>query len=147
MSSSDSTPTLCAKNCGFYGSPANRNLCSKCYLDFVEEHISLPESDGIDSITSSVNQVTSYNENENENENDQVHDDSSRAAKNKSSRCLCCKKKIGLLGFACRCGGKFCSMHRYPEEHSCRFDYKTTGRVALARENPLVVHDKLGERV
>ncbi|KAL8126253.1 zinc finger A20 and AN1 domain-containing stress-associated protein 10-like [Apium graveolens] len=139
MSSSESS--LCANNCGFYGSPENSNLCSKCYLHFVKQHISLPQPDHDikvidDSITSSVDQVS----------NDKVVDDSS-LGKNKSSRCLCCKKKIGLLGFACRCGGKFCSMHRYPEEHSCPFDYKTTGRVALARDNPLVVRDRLGERV
>lgn len=137
---SDNTPMLCVKNCGFYGSPANDNLCSKCYQDSVKQCILFCESDGIYSIASSVNQIYRHNE------NDHVLDDSSMV-KNKSCRCLCCKKKIGLLGFACRCGGKFCSMHRYPEKHSCPFDYKAAGRVDLARENPLVMHDKLEERI
>ncbi|KAL1822827.1 hypothetical protein ACET3Z_009605 [Daucus carota] len=141
MSSSDSTPTLCVKNCGFYGSPANRNLCSKCYLDSVNQAILRSESRGIDSITSSVEQVSLQDE------KDHVVVDDSSVSKNKPSRCLCCKKKVGLLAFACRCGGKFCSMHRYPEEHKCPFDYKTSGRVALARENPLVACDRLRHRV
>ncbi|WOG93272.1 hypothetical protein DCAR_0312553 [Daucus carota subsp. sativus] len=141
MSSSASTPALCVKNCGFYGSPANRNLCSKCFQDFLKQAILPSESDEIDSVTSSVNQVSLHDE------KDHVVVDDSSMVKNKPSRCLCCKKKMGLLGFACRCGGKFCSMHRYPEEHSCPFDYKTIGRAALARENPLVKNDRLGERL
>ena len=44
------------------------------------------------------------------------------------SRCVSCKKKVGLLGFHCRCGGTFCEKHRYSDKHDCSFDYKTHGR-------------------
>jgi len=30
-----------------------------------------------------------------------------------------CRKKVGLLGFACRCGGVFCATHRLYEDHAC----------------------------
>merc|ERR1719232_207314 len=33
-----------------------------------------------------------------------------------------CKKKVGLTGFTCRCGGLFCSIHRYSDKHECKFD-------------------------
>ncbi|KAG5597244.1 hypothetical protein H5410_038476 [Solanum commersonii] len=62
-------------------------------------------------------------------------------------RCMTCKKKVGLLGFSCRCKGMFCSVHKYPEEHSCTFDYKSFGRVTLAKENPPCRHDKLENRI
>ena len=41
-----------------------------------------------------------------------------------SPRCATCKKKLGLTGFTCRCGGLFCSIHRYSDKHQCDFDYK-----------------------
>ncbi|KAL2540888.1 Zinc finger A20 and AN1 domain-containing stress-associated protein 5 [Abeliophyllum distichum] len=49
-----------------------------------------------------------------------------------------CRKKIGLMGFRCRCGDLFCSEHRYSDRHDCTYDYKAAGRDAIARENPVV---------
>ncbi|KAL2902247.1 Zinc finger A20 and AN1 domain-containing stress-associated protein 7 [Bienertia sinuspersici] len=62
---------------------------------------------------------------------------------NNKNRCGCCNKKVGVVGFKCRCGFTFCGSHRYPEEHNCEFDHKFAGREALAKANPLVVADKL----
>lgn len=56
-----------------------------------------------------------------------------------------CKKKIGLTGFKCRCGYVFCGIHRYADAHNCDFDYKTTGRAELAKENPEIVAAKLAK--
>merc|ERR1719375_1347226 len=54
-----------------------------------------------------------------------------------------CNKKVGLTGFKCKCGYVFCGAHRYAGEHECDFDYKTTGREAIAKANPVVVAPKL----
>ncbi|XP_059306295.1 putative zinc finger A20 and AN1 domain-containing stress-associated protein 8 [Lycium ferocissimum] len=37
--------------------------------------------------------------------------------------------------------------HRYPEEHACTFNFKSIGRVILAKENPLCKADKLENRI
>lgn len=63
--------------------------------------------------------------------------------KKKKNRCQMCRKKVGLTGFMCRCGGLFCSLHRYSNEHSCTFDYKELGAQEIRKNNPLVVGDKI----
>ncbi|GMH07595.1 hypothetical protein Nepgr_009435 [Nepenthes gracilis] len=59
-------------------------------------------------------------------------------AKKEVNRCLGCKRRVGLTGFRCRCGELFCWEHRYSDRHDCSYDYKAAGRLAIARENPLV---------
>ncbi|CAD7704147.1 unnamed protein product [Ostreobium quekettii] len=54
-----------------------------------------------------------------------------------------CKKRVGMMGFKCRCGGVFCEAHRYPEAHACEFDHKASERQKIATENPVVRGDKL----
>ncbi|KAL6563770.1 switch-activating protein Sap1 [Orobanche gracilis] len=54
-----------------------------------------------------------------------------------------CRKRVGLMGFQCRCGDVFCSEHRYSDRHDCSYDYKAAGREAIARENPVVRAMKL----
>jgi len=65
--------------------------------------------------------------------------------KKKKNRCLSCKKKVGLTGFTCRCGGLFCSIHRYSDKHECNFDYKAMGEKEISEANPVVVAQKLNK--
>jgi len=65
--------------------------------------------------------------------------------KKKKNRCLTCKKKVGLTGFTCRCGGLFCSIHRYSDKHVCGFDYKALGAEEISKSNPVVVAEKVAK--
>jgi hypothetical protein len=63
-------------------------------------------------------------------------------------RCVCCNKKVGLLGFNCRClndddePNTFCAVCRIPrvnpsdDGHDCNFDYKELGRQEVEKNNP-----------
>lgn len=54
------------------------------------------------------------------------------------TRCEKCNRKVGMLGFSCKCKGVFCAEHRHAEMHECAFDYKATHRKQLAENNPVV---------
>ncbi|KAL2507885.1 Zinc finger A20 and AN1 domain-containing stress-associated protein 6 [Forsythia ovata] len=64
-------------------------------------------------------------------------------AKEGPNRCSTCNKRVGLMGFKCRCGNLFCGSHRYTDKHDCPFDYRTPGRDAIAKANLLVKAEKL----
>jgi len=63
--------------------------------------------------------------------------------KSKKARCGCCRKKVGLHGFTCRCGGLFCPVHRYSDQHQCPFDYAKMQSDLLAKANVAVVSDRI----
>lgn len=60
-----------------------------------------------------------------------------------TNRCWSCNKKIGLLGFQCKCEYYFCSEHRYSDKHECLFDYKGLAKQQLAKANPTIAPSKL----
>eukprot|EP01098_Paradermamoeba_levis_P009656 TRINITY_DN403_c0_g1_i1.p1 TRINITY_DN403_c0_g1~~TRINITY_DN403_c0_g1_i1.p1 ORF type:complete len:194 (-),score=44.21 TRINITY_DN403_c0_g1_i1:201-782(-) len=57
--------------------------------------------------------------------------------------CAFCPRKVGLLGFDCKCQAVFCSRHRYPEQHNCPFDYKASHKENLKKANPVVTRSKV----
>lgn len=63
--------------------------------------------------------------------------------KPKKNRCFECRKKVGLTGFECRCGGLYCSLHRYSDKHKCSFDYHALGAEQIRKANPVVVSEKV----
>lgn len=48
-----------------------------------------------------------------------------------------------IAGFECRCGGLYCSLHRYSDMHECSFDYRELGAQEIRRNNPVVVGEKI----
>lgn len=76
-----------------------------------------------------------------EDEQDKEEDD--KDAKKKKNRCAECRKKVGLTGFQCRCGGLYCAVHRYSDKHNCTFNYREHGAQEIRRNNPVVVGEKI----
>ncbi|XP_042405052.1 zinc finger A20 and AN1 domain-containing stress-associated protein 5-like [Zingiber officinale] len=108
------------------GTCSNEGLCFKCYCArFKAEHAGSASSS---SASPSMAVVDDFSE--------------SAAAtvvawRRKPKRCHMCRKKVGLLGFRCRCGETYCGQHRHPELHTCTIDYNLTGRKRIKCENPL----------
>ncbi|XP_016445766.2 putative zinc finger A20 and AN1 domain-containing stress-associated protein 8 [Nicotiana tabacum] len=128
--------SLCARGCGFYDNPSNYNICSQFYKAFLKKEsaksaIALSEKLYFLTVDDTV----------------KTGNDDCLTMKTKTERCKCCKKKVGLVGFSCKCGGMFCRIHRHPEEHACTFNFKSMGRALLAKENPLCKADKLEYRI
>lgn len=158
-------PSLCVNNCGFFGTPATMNMCSKCHKDMMlkQEQAKFAAS----SIESIVNGGTSNNINKESpvalpisaagsevalltqpsSATSQAQAESSENPKEGPapgpSRCTTCRKRVGLTGFNCRCGNVFCSIHRYSDKHDCQFDYHATAKEAIAKANPVVKAEKL----
>jgi len=51
---------------------------------------------------------------------------------------------LGLWsGFDCRCGGHFCSLHRYSDMHQCAFNYHALAQSEIRKLNPVVAAEKV----
>ena len=66
-------------------------------------------------------------------------------------RCNICNKKVKTLSVAvagiCKCKKFFCYKHRFPEYHNCTFDYQSKPREELKKNMPVIVADKVPNRI
>lgn len=44
-----------------------------------------------------------------------------------------CKTTLTLANITCKCEKKFCSIHRYPSDHDCSFDFQASAREILLK--------------
>ncbi|KAL7083558.1 hypothetical protein ACP275_14G171400 [Erythranthe tilingii] len=155
---------LCVNNCGFFGTPATLNMCSKCYKDVVlkQERAELAASsfqsiingsskngakvlDAAASVIAEANAISSdsIEASRRTSSESPAIGVSDEANKQGPKRCGACNKRVGLTGFNCRCGSMFCGVHRYSDKHDCPFDYHAAGQEAIAKANPVVKAEKL----
>ena len=85
-----------------------------------------------DSITKTINSVSNGQTKSN-----------LKPEKKKKLRCAMCKKKLGLLGFECKCGKMYCSAHLLAESHNCTYDFKTEQCERLEKKLVKVVNQKV----
>lgn len=163
-------PSLCKNGCGFFSSVDSKGFCSVCYKDFLKKEQGA-SGEASEEVTTAATSLSNLNVNVDEHKEEVSKIDTELEAsggasakvtleekpeavvekveeevkdtKKKKSRCLSCKKKLGLTGFTCRCGGLFCGLHRYSDKHTCSFDYKALGEVEIREANPVIVAEKV----
>lgn len=52
--------------------------------------------------------------------------------------------KLDLVAqsIVCKCKSTFCSLHRAPEAHLCKFDYQGEAKKGLIERNPVIIAKK-----
>ena len=145
---------LCSNSCSFYSSANSRGLCSLCYKKFLQDNpaeaeaVAAVEKAEARQVEKELEAATEKMDQELELKEEAegvTKEEEAKKSPPKKTRCVTCRKKVGLTFFACRCGGVFCSLHRYSDKHQCAFDYNALARAEIAKNNPVIEGAKLNK--
>ena len=162
-----SEAVLCKNGCGFFSGSDTNGLCSFCFKDSLKKETdgskekkeitpslisenetkatASPSTQIPEKVESSELSETSLEEKTEDNSKPESTEEESisEPQRKRKRKCFSCKKKLGLTGFPCRCGGLFCGVHRYSDKHECDFDYKALGEREISENNSLVIAEKI----
>mmetsp|Transcript_11673 Transcript_11673/g.16154 ORF Transcript_11673/g.16154 Transcript_11673/m.16154 type:complete len:137 (-) Transcript_11673:82-492(-) len=129
--------------CGFYGSTDTEGMCSICFKKAYQlsgiKSSTDPGKVGIAGVWKKKFKRARL----------KIHaaylfrKDSKRKKQQNKNRCYFCNKKVGILGFECRCMFIFCDKHRFPDAHNCKFDYKQQHKNKLKKDNQALSRKKM----
>ena len=124
---------LCIKCKQFFASEITKGFCSVCYKTEgkMDDNICIEK------------RIETPTPVEEKKEEKVIVEEVKKPIQAAKDQCWKCEKKVGYLGFTCRCTYTFCGVHRHFIEHNCDFDYKSMERERLKKENPLIVTKKV----
>jgi len=146
-------PQLCRSCLEFFGTKHSDFLCSSCFKKQAKTeekaiqilNKALPEQPKVEEVKPVEEKIVIEEKIivEEKVVEPIVEAEKPKPVEKESNKCSKCTKKVGVLGWKCKCGSTYCKNHRLPEDHDCEFDFKQEGIAKLAKQNPLVVASKL----
>lgn len=60
-------------------------------------------------------------------------------------KCYLCKKKVGYMGFTCKCNHIYCQKHRFSHSHNCTLlsETKQKAKEKIELTNPKIDYQKV----
>ena len=132
------TKILCLKCKQFYGSESTQGFCSICFKSICNPPENLQKKEDILIPTEEKKEGETVKDNRVEDKKSSI-----KPVQFDKDNCWKCHKRVGYLGFSCKCGYIFCGLHRHFTEHSCDYDYKSVEREKLMKDNPLIASKKI----